>query len=104
MIVKGCGERSLVMTMLPEDFEGKFVIKKRNNSFRFFPGDPQDEDFQIWFYRRETDKLPLSEFLDSIESENIGYDKPSNQLFYRSKSGKLYNISFNEYDQVSEEM
>jgi len=96
-----CGERSLVMTMLPEDFEGKFVIKKRN-SFRFFPDEPEDENFQVWFYRRETTKSSLSKFLDSIESENIGYDKPSNQLFYRSKSGKLYNISFEEYDVICE--
>ncbi len=84
--------------MIPEGFEGKFTIT-RKGSFRFFPGSEEDENFDVWFYRRETDRGLLSEFVESIEPENIGYDKPSQQLFYRSKNGKIYRMIFQEIDE-----
>lgn len=79
----------------PKDFTGKFTIQRRKD-FGFIPGDDSEETFDVWFYRRETDKLPLKEFLDSLKTENIGYDKPSNQLFYRAPSGKLYRMDFTQ--------
>jgi hypothetical protein len=60
------------------------------------PGDESEKTFEVWFYRRETDKKSLKEFLESLNPENMGYDKLTNQLFYRSPSGKLYRMDFTE--------
>lgn len=79
----------------PKDFTGKFVIQ-RTNDFGFLPGDDSEETFDVWFYRREGDKRPLKDFLNTLQPENIGYDKPSNQLYYRAPSGKLYMLDFIE--------
>jgi hypothetical protein len=79
----------------PKDFEGKIEIPVIN-SFGFFPEDEDKKTFTVWFYRRDSNKGTLKEFLESISPENMGYDKPSNQLFYRSKSGKIYRINFTE--------
>jgi hypothetical protein len=79
----------------PKDFEGKIEIPI-TNSFGFFPEDDNKTSFTVWFYRREHENGTLKEFLDSIVEENMGYDKPSNQLFYRSKSGKIYRVDFTE--------
>jgi hypothetical protein len=77
---------------LPKDFDGKFTFKK-SSGFEFLPEDDSDI-FTVWFYRRETENKSTKEFTDSLDSENIGYDKPSNQLFYRSASGQLYRMDF----------
>ncbi len=79
----------------PKEFEGKIEIPI-TNSFGFFPEDDEKNTFTVWFYRRETEEKSLKEFLKSITEENIGYDKPTNQLFYRSESGKLYRMDFTE--------
>lgn len=79
----------------PKDFEGKIEIPKIK-SFGFFPEDNEKTTFTVWFYRRETEEKSLKEFLESITSENIGYDKPTNQLFYRASSSKLYRMDFVE--------
>lgn len=79
----------------PKDFEGKIEIPI-TTSFGFFPEDDEKKTFTVWFYRRETEKRTIKEFLESITPENIGYDKPSNQLFYRSASGKMYRMDFTE--------
>lgn len=78
----------------PKDFVGKFTIQKRKD-VGFLPEDDTKDDFDIWFYRRE-DYGTLKEFLESLQPENIGYDKQSNQLFYRSPSNKLYRLDFTE--------
>jgi len=80
---------------IPKDFDGKFVFQKTKD-FGFLPGDESDQTFDVWFYRREETNRTLKEFLESLLPENVGYDKPSNQLFYRSKSGKLYRMDFTE--------
>jgi hypothetical protein len=80
----------------PKDFDGKFTFKKTVKKFDFLPGDDSKESFDVWFYRRETEVRTLKEFLESIEPENMGYDKPSNQLFYRAPSGKMYRMDFIE--------
>ncbi len=80
----------------PKDFTGKFTFQKKFKSFDFLPGDGSEETFDVWFYRRETEKRPLKEFLESLELENVGYDKITNQLFYRAPSGKLYRMDFVE--------
>ena len=81
---------------IPKDFTGKFTFQRKLKAFDFLPGDGKEETFDVWFYRRETEVSTLKEFLDSLKSENIGYDKPSNQLFYRSPSGRLYRMDFVE--------
>lgn len=78
---------------LPKDFTGKFTIKK-SGGFEFLPEDDSSNIFTVWFYRREGENKSLKEFTDSLDPENIGYDKPTNQLFYRSPSGQLYRMDF----------
>jgi hypothetical protein len=79
----------------PKDFKGKFTIQRKKD-FGFLPGDGSEETFDVWFYRRESEKRTLKEFLDSLQLENMGYDKPTNQLFYRATSGKMYRMDFTE--------
>ena len=79
---------------IPKEFDGKFTIKK-SNGLDFLPED-ESYIFTVWFFRREKKTKSLKEFLNALDSENIGYDKPSNQLFYRSQSGKLYRMDFTE--------
>ncbi len=79
----------------PKDFPGRFRFQRKKD-FGFIPGDDTEETFDVWFYRREEETRTLKEFLNSLKPENIGYDKPSNQLFYRSPSGKLYRMDFTE--------
>ena len=78
---------------LPKDFDGKFTFKK-SSGFEFLPEDDSSEIFTVWFYRRETENKSVKEFTDSLDPENIGYDKISNQLFYRSASEQLYRMDF----------
>jgi hypothetical protein len=79
----------------PKDFNGKFTFQRKKD-FGFFPGDGSEETFDVWFYRRESDIRTLKEFLDTLGPENMGYDKVTNQLFYRALSGKLYRMDFTE--------
>jgi hypothetical protein len=81
--------------MTPKDFSGKIEIPV-SKSFGFFPEDESKQTFTVWFYRRENDTRTLKEFLDSISCENIGYDKPSNCLYYRSVNNKIYKLNFIE--------
>jgi hypothetical protein len=78
---------------LPKDFDGKFTLKK-SNGFGFLPEDDSSDIFTVWFYRRESENKTIKEFLDSLDPENIGFDKPSNQLFYKSISGQIYRMDF----------
>lgn len=80
----------------PKDFVGKFTFQRNLKTFDFLPGDDSEETFNVWFYRRETEKRTLKEFLDSLQPENMGYDEPTKQLFYRALSGKLYRMDFIE--------
>lgn len=83
--------------MIPEDFDGFFKIKK-TNTFKFYEtiGESENDPFVVYFYRRETENKSIGEFIDSITPENIGWDKPSKQLFYKDKKGKTYQLKFEE--------
>lgn len=83
--------------MIPETFEGLFKIQK-TSSFKFLESydDIKDDSFSIYFYRRETEKYTIGEFIDSLSPENIGWDKPTKQLFYKDKNGKTYQLKFEE--------
>ncbi len=81
--------------MTPKDFQGKFSIPRTTENFMFFPGyEDEQRPFDVYFYRRETDKKPLDEFLASISPDNIGWDKPTRKLYYRSETGILYELNF----------
>lgn len=60
--------------------------------------DPGDMPFTVVFYRREheVENSTLGQFVETIPKRNIGWDKPTRQLFYRGMSGKLYTLSFEE--------
>lgn len=83
--------------MIPETFEGLFKIQK-TSSFKFLESydEKDDNSFSIYFYRRETEKYTIGEFIDSLSPENIGWDKPTKQLFYKDKNGKTYQLKFEE--------
>lgn len=83
--------------MIPEEFDGVFKINK-SETFRFYEkiNSSSDEPFIIHFYRRETEEKSLGEFIDSLLPENIGWDKPSRQLFFKDKKGKTYQLNFKE--------
>lgn len=70
--------------MIPEDFIGKIVMN------------PDGKPFDIWFYRRETDRFSIEEFIDSIKPGDIGWDNPTKQLFYKHYNGKTYLLNFEE--------
>jgi hypothetical protein len=72
--------------MTPEAFEGKFLIKSNGIG----------DSITVTFYRRESESKTLDQFIDSIDLENIGWDSPSRQLFYRDCNGVLYKINFEE--------
>lgn len=79
----------------PKDFNG--IIKfNKNPSFRFLETveDQTEEPFTIFFYRRETDKYSIGEFIDSIGNQNIGWDAPTKQLFYKDARGVTYKLNF----------
>ena len=81
--------------MTPKGFNG--IIKfDKNPSFRFLEvkEDQTNEPFTIFFYRRETDKYSIGEFIDSIGYENIGWDSPTKQLFYKDAKGVTYKLNF----------
>lgn len=81
--------------MIPEDFDGYFKIPL-TKTFKFYEKVDSDEKdpFTVYFYRRETENKSIGEFIDSITPENIGWDKPSKQLFYKDKKGVTYQLKF----------
>jgi len=83
--------------MTPENFDGFFKIKK-TNTFKFYEtiGESETEPFVVYFYRREDENKSIGEFIDSISPENIGWDKPTKQLFYKDLKGKTYQLKFEE--------
>jgi hypothetical protein len=83
--------------MIPKDFDGSFKIPI-TNTFKFYEKVNSDvkDPFIIHFYRRENEIKSIGEFIDSITPENIGWDKPTKQLFYKDKNGKTYQLKFEE--------
>jgi hypothetical protein len=85
--------------MTPEGFNG--IIKfDKNSSFRFLEVREQqtEEPFTIFFYRRETDRYSIGEFIDSIGYQNIGWDGPTKQLFYKDSKGITYKLNFEKLE------
>lgn len=70
--------------MIPENFDGKFIMN--------IDGEPLD----VHFYRREDEKFSIGEFIDSIKPEDIAWDKPTRQLFYKDAKGKTYVLKFKQ--------
>lgn len=77
----------------PQPFEGYFEVKV-NPSTKFIETEEERESFSIWFYRRETDKFTLEEFLDDLQPNNFGWDEVTKQLFYKSKDNEPYSVHF----------
>lgn len=82
--------------MTPDTFVGMIEIPIKTPGFKYLDSEEEKSNFAVWFYRRETSKFSLEEFLESITPENMGWDKPSRQLYYRDKTNKLYKINFQE--------
>lgn len=70
--------------MTPESFDGKIIMN------------PNNEPLNVSFYRRETDISTLGEFIDSIKPEDMAWDKPTRQLFYKDSKGKTYLLKFKQ--------
>lgn len=83
--------------MIPEDFNGFFKIPL-STTFKIYDKikKSDDEPFVIHFYRRENESRTIGEFIDSITPENIGWDSPTRQLFYKDKKGITYQINFDK--------
>lgn len=80
--------------MIPEDFDGYFKIPI-TKTFKFYEKvDSEKDPFTVYFYRRENENKSIGEFIDSITPENIGWDKPSKQLFYKDSKGITYQLKF----------
>jgi hypothetical protein len=87
--------------MIPPAFDGMVLIDRTMPDCHFMETDVDlgnTMPFTIYFYRREGDgeNLSLGQFVESIRNCNIGWDKPTQQLFYRDMGGKLYKLNFEE--------
>jgi hypothetical protein len=68
--------------LTPKNFDGKIVMN------------PGNKPCDVWFFRRETEKYTLEEFLDHIKPEDIAWDKPTNQLYYKDCDGQIFKLNF----------
>ena len=84
--------------MIPKNFNGAFKMQINAPAFKFLESSNncESESFTVYFYRRETENYTIEEFLDSISPENIGWDEPTKQLFYKDIEGKTYKLKFEE--------
>lgn len=86
--------------MIPAEFDGMVLLNLdiQGATFMETDSDPGDMPFTIVFYRREreVENSTLGQFVETIPKRNIGWDKPTRQLFYRGMTGKLYTLSFEE--------
>lgn len=78
---------------LPHPFEG-YCELYNYPSTKFIETEEELESFTIWFFRRETDKYTLEEFLDELQPNNFGWDNVSQQFFYKSKDNTKYSVNF----------
>jgi hypothetical protein len=81
------------MTEIPKPFEGFFEITKKLST-KFIETEEEPDSFTIWFYRRETDKFTLEEFLDDLQPNTFGWDNVTQQLFFKSKENENYSVNF----------
>lgn len=86
--------------MIPDEFDGMILMNLdiQGSTFMETDADPGNSPFTIFLYRREheVENSTLGQFVETIPKRNMGWDKPTRQLFYRGMSGKLYTLSFEE--------
>jgi hypothetical protein len=81
------------MAEIQQPFEGYFDITKKLST-KFIETEEEPDSFTIWFYRRETDKYTLNEFLDDLQPNTFGWDNVTQQLFFKSKENENYSVNF----------
>jgi hypothetical protein len=81
------------MTEIQQPFDGSFEITKKLST-KFIETEEESDSFTIWFYRRETDKYTLEEFLDDLQPNTFGWDNVTQQLFFKSKENENYSVNF----------
>jgi hypothetical protein len=81
------------MTEIQQPFEGFFEITKKLST-KFIETEEELDSFTIWFYRRETEKYTLEEFLDDLQPNTFGWDNVTQQLFFKSKENENYSVNF----------
>lgn len=82
---------------IPQPFEGYFLIA-RNPSTKFIETEEELDSFTVWFYRRETEKFSLEEFLEDLQPNNFGWDNVTQQLFFKSKENENYSVHFTKLE------
>jgi hypothetical protein len=87
--------------MTPPEFDGMVLMDLDLPECKFMETDVDpgtSMPFSIVFYTRqaEEDNQSLGQFVQSIPKRNIGWDKPTRQLFYRGMTNKLYKLNFEE--------
>jgi len=84
----------------PSEFDGMVLLNLdiQGATFMETDADPGNSPFTVFFYRRENEveNSTLGQFVETIPKRNMGWDRPTRQLFYRGMSGKLYKLSFEE--------
>jgi hypothetical protein len=81
------------MVEIQQPFEGFFEITKKLST-KFIETEEEPDSFTIWFYRRETEKYTLEEFLDDLQPNTFGWDNVTQQLFFKSKENENYSVNF----------
>jgi len=76
-----------------QPFEGYFEITKKLST-KFIETEEEPDSFTIWFFRRETEKYTLDEFLDDLQPNTFGWDNVTQQLFFKSKENENYSLNF----------
>lgn len=71
----------------PETFEGVLYPMANSNISEY-------DNLKYNIYSRKTDTKSLKEFLNSIKNENLAWDEPTKNLYYRDKTGELYRLQF----------
>jgi hypothetical protein len=86
--------------MIPAEFDGMILLNLdiQGATFMETDADPGNSPFTVFLYRRENEveNSTLGQFVETIPKRNMGWDRPTRQLFYRGMSGKLYTLSFEE--------
>ena len=76
-----------------QPFEGFCEIELKETS-HFIETVDEPNSFTLWFYRRESEELPLDDFLNDLQLNNFGWNEPTRELFFNSKDNELYSVSF----------
>jgi hypothetical protein len=80
---------------MAKPFEG-FCEIQFTESTHFIETEEEPNSFTVWFFRRESEEIPLEDFLNSIQLNNFGWDEVTQQLFFKSKDNETYLVDFNK--------